>query len=264
MSQILSWVLMGAAAAGGLMLLLWLIHFAIRNASIVDPGWAACIALIAVIYALQGAGDQTRVAVMTGMAVIWGLRLSLYLLFTRVIGHPEEGRYVQLRRDWKTAIGFKFLLFYEAQAVLAVALSLPFLLVARDREPGLRWNEYLGAALWAIAFLGETFADLQLNAFKRNPANKGRVCNVGLWQYSRHPNYFFEWLIWMAYAIFTLNAPYGYLALIMPAVMLFFLFKVTGIPATEEQSLRSRGDKYREYQRTTSRFVPWFPKRAKS
>src|SRR5262249_9907244 len=186
------------------------------------------------IYALQGAGDQTRVALMTGMAVIWGMRLSLYLLFTRVIGHPEEGRYVQLRRDWKTGIGFKFLIFYEAQAVLAVALSLPFLLVAHDREPGLRWNEYLGTGLWVIALLRVTFADMQLNALKRNPANKGQVCYVGLWHFSRHPNYFFEWLIWVAYAIFTLNVPYGYLGLIMPAVMLFFLFKVTGIPATEE------------------------------
>ena len=263
MSQILSWVLMGAAAAGGLMLLLWLIHFAIRNASIVDPGWAASIALISVIYALQGAGDPQRVPLMTSMTVIWGLRLSLYLLFTRVIGHPEDGRYVELRRKWKTGIGFKFLIFYEAQAVLAVALSLPFLLVARDPTPGLRWFEYVGVGLWVIAFLGETFADLQLNAFKRDPANKGQVCNVGLWRYSRHPNYFFEWLIWMAYAVFTFPSPYGYLALIMPAVMLFFLFKLTGIPATEEQSLRSRGDKYREYQRTTSVFVPWFPKGAK-
>ena len=253
---------MGTAAAAGLMLVLWLIHFAIRNASIVDPGWAACLALIAVIYALQGAGYPQRVWLLTTMVVIWGLRLSLYLLFTRVIGHPEEGRYVELRRKWKTGIGFKFLLFYEAQAVLAGALSLPFALVARDAAPGLWYFEYTGAALWAIAFLGETCADFQLAGFKRNPANRGQVCNVGLWRYSRHPNYFFEWLIWIAYAVYAFPSPSGPLALLMPAVMLFFLFRGTGIPATEEQSLRSRGDKYREYQRTTSRFVPWFPKRA--
>jgi len=118
--------------------------------------------------------------------------------------------------------------------------------------------------LWLIAISGEALADAQLAAFKRHAANRGRVCDAGLWRYSRHPNYFFEWLIWMAYAVFAFPSPYGYLALIIPAVMLFFLFKVTGIPATEEQSLRSRGDKYREYQRTTSRFVPWFPKGAES
>jgi steroid 5-alpha reductase family enzyme len=261
MPQILSWMLLGTAAAAALMLVLWLIHFAIRNASIVDPGWAACLALIAVIYALKGEGYSQRTWLLTAMVVIWGLRLSLYLLFTRVIGHPEEGRYVELRRKWGSNIGLKFLVFFEAQALLAGILSLPFALVMRDAAPGLWWFEYTGAALWVIAFLGETFADFQLLGFKRNPANKGQVCNVGLWRYSRHPNYFFEWLIWMAYAVYAFPSPLGPLALLMPITMLFFLFKLTGIPATEEQSIRSRGDKYRAYQRTTSAFVPWFPRR---
>jgi steroid 5-alpha reductase family enzyme len=103
-------------------------------------------------------------------------------------------------------------------------------------------------------------ADHQLNAFKRRHAGERRVCNVGLWRYSRHPNYFFEWLIWVAYFLFACASPLGWIAVISPAIILYLLLRVTGIPLTEEQSIRSRGEAYRAYQRTTSAFVPWFPR----
>lgn len=106
--------------------------------------------------------------------------------------------------------------------------------------------------------MGESVADRQLDRFRRDPANKGRVCRVGLWRVSRHPNYFFEWLLWVAYFTFALASPGGWLTAYCPALMLYFLFRVTGIPTTEAQALRSRGDDYRECQRTTSAFVPWF------
>src|ERR1019366_7311648 len=101
-------------------------------------------------------------------------------------------------------------------------------------------SEYAAAALWLIAWISEFVADSQLNRFKSNPANRGVTCRVGLWRYSRHPNYFFEWLIWVAFALFALGSPYGYLALFARALMLFFLSRVTGIPATEAQALRSK------------------------
>jgi len=104
-------------------------------------------------------------------------------------------------------------------------------------------------------------ADAQLAKFKRIAANRGKVCRVGLWNYSRHPNYFFEWLVWVAWALFALPSPAGYVGLIGPVLMFYFLFRVTGIPATEAQALRSRGEEYRRYQETTSAFVPWFHKK---
>jgi steroid 5-alpha reductase family enzyme len=122
--------------------------------------------------------------------------------------------------------------------------------------------EYAGAVLWVFAFLGEVLADAQLARFKANPVNRGKVCDLGLWRFSRHPNYFFEWLIWVSYALFALASPHGYLGLISPALILFFLLKVTGIPATEAQALRSKGEAYRRYQQTTSVFIPWIPKRS--
>lgn len=117
-------------------------------------------------------------------------------------------------------------------------------------------------AIWVVAFAGEVTADRQLLAFKTNPQNKGKTCQAGWWRYSRHPNYFFEWLIWVSYALFASSSPWGWLAWLCPATLLYLLFKVTGIPATEAQALRSRGEAYRRYQQTTSAFVPWFPKQA--
>ena len=111
-----------------------------------------------------------------------------------------------------------------------------------------------------MALAGEALADRPLEWFKKDPKNRGRVCQVGLWRYSRHPNYFFEWLAWMAFALFALPSPLGFLSLACPALMLWFLLKVTGIPATEAQALRSKGEAYREYQQSTSAFFPWRPK----
>jgi len=250
----------GSASVCGLMLLLWLIHLPMRNAAIVDAGWAGALALLGVIYAAVGGGYPPRALLVASMALLWGLRLALYLLLTRVIGHPEEGRYVQLRREWGGNLPLKFLAFFQFQALLCILLSTPFLLAALNARPRLALQEYAAVALWLAAFLGELLADRQLHAFKANPANRGRTCRAGLWRYSRHPNYFFEWLIWVAFALFAIGSPYGYLALVSPILILFFLFRVTGIPATEAQALRTKGEDYRQYQQTTSPFVPWFPR----
>ena len=253
-------LLIGTASVCGLMLLLWLIHLPLRNAAIVDAGWAGGLALLGVMDAVLGGGYPVRAAVIAVMATLWGLRLALYLLFTRVIGQPEEGRYVQLRREWGSNLSIKFLLFFQFQAFLCVLLSSPFLLAAINRRPALSIVEYAAMALWLVAWVGESAADFQLMRFKSNPTNRGGICQAGLWRYSRHPNYFFEFLIWIAFALFALGSPYGYVALIAPMLIFYFLFRVTGIPATEAQALRSKGESYRQYQRTTSAFVPWFPR----
>jgi len=255
-------LLIGGLVVVLLMLLLWAIHFPLHNAAIVDAGWAGGLGILGLIYAIGGDGWPARRAVVALIAGLWGLRLALHLLITRVIGQPEEGRYVELRRKWRTNLGWKFLAFFEFQALLCVVLSAPFFLAAANSTAGFNWLEIAGILIWATAIAGESLADRQLNAFKHNPANRGRTCRVGLWRYSRHPNYFFEWLIWMGFALVALTAPYGWIGLISPALILYFLLRVTGIPATEEQAVRSRGDDYRDYQRTTSAFVPWFPKRS--
>jgi steroid 5-alpha reductase family enzyme len=256
-------IALGAAAVGLLMLILWSIHLRTGNASIVDAGWAGGLALLGILYASLGGGYGPRALMIGAMSGVHGLRLAWHLLTTRIVGHPEEGRYQELRRQWKTNIPFKFLLFFEFQALLCVVLATPYLLAARNTARSLTPAEWFAAALWVLAMAGEAAADAQLEAFKSNPANKGRTCQAGLWRCSRHPNYFFEWLIWMSFAIFALPSPHGWWGLISPALMLYFLLRVTGIPATEAQALRSRGDEYRRYQETTSVFIPWFPKGAR-
>jgi steroid 5-alpha reductase family enzyme len=127
-----------------------------------------------------------------------------------VIGHKEEGRYVELRSRWQTNLGLKFFLLFQAQAILDIVLSLPFLLVAREGGE-IGFIEAIAVALWAVAIVGEAAADYQLARFKRTATSRGRVCDVGLWRCSRHPNYFFEWLIWVAYALYASTVPLGWL-----------------------------------------------------
>ena len=260
MNHGLTLVLIGAASVAALMLLLWLIHLRTGNAAIVDAGWAGGLALLGVLYAALGGGYWLRSALIGAMSAIWGLRLAIYLLATRIIGHPEEGRYQEMRRQWKTNIPLKFLLFYEFQALLCVVLALPFLIASRNPDVGISVMEWTAVALWVVAMVGEDTADAQLSKFKSDPSNKGRTCQAGLWRYSRHPNYFFEFLIWVAFALFALNSPGGFWGLLSPALILYFVLRVSGIPATEAQAIRTRGEEYRRYQRTTSAFVPWFPK----
>jgi steroid 5-alpha reductase family enzyme len=153
------------------------------------------------------------------------------------------------------------LIFFELQAVLIVLLAIPFLVICLNDRPGISILEWLGVAIWFVAVVGEGVADWQLKQFRANLENKGKICELGLWNYSRHPNYFFEWLVWVGFFVFALGSPLGCATIYCPALMLFFLLRVTGIPLTEELSVKSKGDAYREYQRTTSAFVPWFKKK---
>ncbi len=244
-----------------IMVLVWLWANKIKNAGVVDIFWSYNFPVIAIILLCLADGYPTRKAMICGMIGLAGFRLGTHLLM-RVGKHldEEEGRYAQLRKEWAPDPDRKFFWFFQMQALSNVFLAIPFFIVTANSDKQLSSLEWLGLLIWAIAFIGESVADWQLKEFKKNPANKGEVCDAGLWNYSRHPNYFFEWLMWVAYFVFALASPYGYLAIISPAIILYLLLKVTGIPATEEQSIRSKGEKYRAYQKTTSVFVPWFKK----
>jgi steroid 5-alpha reductase family enzyme len=257
-------LLIGTAVVVAIMFALWLYGIRNHNFSYVDIGWSVNFAVLAVLYAWLAPGYLPRRLLIGAMFTAHGLRLGWHLS-KRIIGEPEEGRYQQLRKDWggggERALNRKFLGFFELQAVLNAFLTLPMLIACFNDTARFHLLEIAGAALFVVALIGESLADAQLAAFKRNPVNKGGVCDGGLWRYSRHPNYFFEWLIWIAYAAFAIASPWGWIALAMPALMLHFLINVTGLKATEEQALRSKGERYRLYQARTSGFVPWFPKR---
>lgn len=252
---------LGTAVLSGVMAAVWVTAVRIRNAGIVDVAWSLNFSLLALLYATLGKGYVPRRLLIAGMVVLWSLRLSGHL-YARVMGeHPvEDGRYRQLRQEWGPDPDARFFWFFELQAVLNVALSVPILVSCSNATPWIRPLEWAGVGLWAVALVGEAAADRQLERFRRDAANRGRTCQVGLWRYSRHPNYFFEWLVWVAYFAFASASPWGWATVYCPLLMLCFLLRVTGIPATEAQALRSRGEEYRQYQRTTSAFVPWFRK----
>ena len=251
----------GLEIAFFVMLGLWLVQRKTHNAGIVDIGWSGIIPLLALYFGYQHADfTSPRTMLILLMAVLWGGRL-VWHIHQRSHGKPEDARYAELRRAWGDKAQLKLFVFFQFQAVAAVIFALPFLLALLNPSSSLSGLEYAGFGLWLFAWLGEGAADRQLARFKADPASKGNVCEIGWWNYSRHPNYFFEWMIWVALAIFCLSSPHGYLAMVCPLLMFFFLFKVTGIPATEEQALKSRGDAYRRYQQTTSAFFPWFKKR---
>lgn len=253
---------LAAIAAGALavMTMLWLVQRRTRDAGIVDVGWAACLGLAAAFVAITGEGDPLRRALIGSMGAIWGLRLASHLLFDRVLRGPEDGRYRMLRERLGARTNAVLLAFFLGQGLLVAILSSPFILAASDPRPAPGPLDLAGLLVWILGLTGESIADRQLKDFKSLTHNHGEVCQVGLWRYSRHPNYFFEWLTWIGYALVASGASSGWIAWTAPALMLLLILKLTGIPPTEARALRSRGDAYRRYQQTTSAFVPWFPR----
>jgi steroid 5-alpha reductase family enzyme len=250
----------GLILVAGMMVLLWIYAVRHANAGVVDIGWTAGIMIMAAL-CIASPGYYPRSLASGGTLLIWGARLGLHL-WQRVVGHAEDPRYRQLRSAWEARANLNFLVFFQLQALLVLALSTPLLVVRLNSAPGFSFPEYAGIGLSLLAIAGEWVADRQLNTFKENAGNRGLTCRTGLWKYSRHPNYFFEWLVWMGLAMFALGSPYGYVSIVSPALMLFFLFRVTGIPATEAQALRTRSEDYARYQQSTSAFFPWFPRRS--
>ncbi|MBE2216126.1 MAG: DUF1295 domain-containing protein [Opitutaceae bacterium] len=233
----------------------------IDNYGIVDVAWSYAFGLLAMAYAFLGDGWLPRRAVVAVLVVAWSARLGTHLWRRVAAHHPEEdGRYRRMRENWSRRFHATMFGFFQLQALSVFILGLPFLLAMRHVDSAFHPLEIAGIVVFLAAIAGESAADAQLAAFKRDPANRGAVCTRGLWGWSRHPNYFFEWLVWVAFALIALPAPAGWLGLIAPATILFLLLRVTGIPATEEQAVRSKGEAYRRYQRSTSVFIPWPPR----
>lgn len=251
-------VWLGSAAT---MALLWAAQLRTRNAGIVDAGWSACLGGAAVASAFLGEGAVERRFLVGALGGVWGARLAWHLLVDRVLGRPEEGRYVTLRGNWSPHADRAFFVFYQFQALSVGILALPFALASADTETPLRLADWAALVLWGAGWSGEAVADRQLRAFKAERRNRGRTCRSGLWAVSRHPNYFFEWVQWCAFALLASGAAWGWLGWLAPLAILYLVLFVTGIPPTEAQAVKSRGDDYRRYQAEVSPFVPWFPKR---
>lgn len=234
----------------------WLWQRRHHNAGIVDVLWSAGLGAAAVIMAITSDGALAPRMLTGGLGLAWSLRLAWHL-WQRVRGEEEDGRYRHLRAHWHGHQG-KFFLFFQAQAVLVLLFALPFMAAAANPSSSPGWMA-LATLIWLTSVAGEAIADRQL-ARHRAQGQRKKTFRGGLWRYSRHPNYFFEWLHWFAYVALAVGSPIAWLSWSGPVVMYAFLRWVSGIPFTEAQALRTRGDDYRDYQRTTPMLIPWFPK----
>lgn len=250
-----------AALLVAMFLATWRLSVKLDNYSFVDVTWAMSFAPVAIGYAFVGEGWMPRRLAIGAVVAVWSFRLGLHLWQRVAAHHPKEDpRYVVLRQRWSDRLASAFLNFFLAQAVLVWLLMLPVLLICQNTTPQLEWPEMAGLLVWVIGLLGEGISDAQLSRFKRENRDPKAICQTGLWNYSRHPNYFFQSLLWWALFLIALPSPWGWTSIVAPVAMLYFLLKVTGIPLTENLAVEKRGDTYREYQRTTSAFVPWFKK----
>ncbi len=257
----ISMVVMAAVAMALLFALAWVVAWKVDNYSLVDAVWAVSIGLTAAGWLVTADGDPGKRWVAGILVGFWSIRLGGHLQARIRRAHPEEdARYAKLREVWKGREGRSFFWFFQGQAFSVLVLALPFLMIARDAGGWGVW-ETLGLIVAVSGIAGEGLADHQMSVFKKRNRDSKAVCSDGLWRFSRHPNYFFESVIWLGFYLLACGSDYGWATIHAPALILFLLLRVTGIPPTEAASLARKGDAYRDYQRQTSAFIPLPPRK---
>jgi steroid 5-alpha reductase family enzyme len=259
--QIFGLALSGLLAALTLTTLLWLLSLVKKDASIIDIFWSWGFVLLAWIYRSQVPLESFRQTLVPILVTIWGIRLSLYILW-RNWGEDEDYRYAAMRAKYGSnfpilSLGIVFWL----QGVLFWLVAMPLLQVQIGRHPGgWTWLDAVALILFGVGIFFETVGDMQLAAFKADPANRGKVLDSGLWRYTRHPNYFGDATVWWGLSCFALATSGSLWTLVSPLLMTFLIIKVSGV-ALLEKGLGDTKPKYRDYVRSTSAFFPWPPRR---
>jgi steroid 5-alpha reductase family enzyme len=237
----------------------WVAEQRTGNAGWIDVSWTFGLAIVGVLAALLPGGLPARQGLVIAFVAVWALRLGLHIA-RRTCGITDDPRYAKLREGYGADATRQMLLLAQKQAVVSIPLAYAIYLAAHNPAPALRLQDWLGVLIMLIAIGGEALADAQLRGFARDPANKGKICDIGLWATSRHPNYFFEWFGWLAYCVIAIDLTgaysWGFLSLAAPACMYWLLVYISGIPPLEEHMLESRGDAFRAYQRRTNAFFP--------
>jgi steroid 5-alpha reductase family enzyme len=260
--QALNGLILITAALSVIMTGAWLIWRKTGNSGWVDTVWTFGLGTVGAVSALAPVGAaswQPRQIIVAVFAALWAARLGLHIA-TRTTKITDDPRYADMIKGWGADAPRQMFSLLQKQALVSIPLAYAMFLAAHHPAPGFELRDALAILVMAIAIAGEGIADWQLQAFKSNPANKGGINDVGLWRFSRHPNYFFETFGWLAYPLLAIDLsgsyPWGFAALLAPACMYWLLVYVSGIPPLEEHMLRTRGDKFRAYQRRTNAFFP--------
>lgn len=251
-----------AAALSLIMASAWYFQQKSGKTGWVDVTWSLGVGTVAFIVTVWPIGQDWphwRQMIVAALAASWCLRLGFHIA-ERNRAVADDPRYRNLITQWGSDAARRMFWFLQSQAAVGTILALSIVVAAHNPDPALRIQDLIGLATLMGAIVGEAIADRQLRVFKSNAADRNDVCDVGLWRWSRHPNYFFEWLSWLAYPIIAIdfagNNPYGWLALAAPVCMYWVLVHVSGIPPLEDHMLRSRGDAFRAYQKRTRPFLP--------
>jgi steroid 5-alpha reductase family enzyme len=231
-----------------------------KDNSIVDIGWGLGFVLVALLMLLRSGTLSVRHLLVAALVTVWGLRLSIHLYF-RKRGQGEDFRYAQWRRSWgRWFVLRSYFQVFILQGVFLMVIALPIILVIRSAAgPFTAWDA-AGFLVWVLGFVFETAGDAQMERFRADPANKGRIITSGLWRFTRHPNYFGEAAMWWGIFLIGLAVPRGWLGVASPLLITFLLVKVSGVPMLEKKY--AGNPEFAAYARRTSVFIPWFPKRA--
>ncbi len=256
-------IIIVAIALCAVMALAWLVALRTGQSGFIDAIWSFAVGGAGVAAALLPVDGSEPVPerqyLVAALAAVWSLRLGFHIV-ARTAAGGDDPRYAQLRREWGDAFPRRLFRFLQIQAAAALLLAIAIFAAARNPLPGLGFGDWLGLAIMTTAVVGEGIADRQMSRFRADPRNRGKVCEEGLWAYSRHPNYFFEWLSWLAYAAIAIDFggdyPWGFAALAAPAFMYWLLVHVSGIPPLEAHMLRSRPQAFRDYQARVNAFWP--------
>ena len=252
-----------------LMALAWVVQQRTGNSGWVDTIWTFAVGLVGAAGALwpMTTAPNARQWLVAALVAIWSLRLGLHIA-VRTAGITNDPRYAAFAKEWGVNSARRMFTFLQNQAFGSIPLVFAIFVAAHFPQSTLRAQDYLGAAILFIGIAGEALADAQLKSFRSKADNKGRVCDVGLWRWSRHPNYFFEWLGWLAYPIIATNIdgtyPWGYLALSGPIIMFVLLRYISGVPPLEQHMIRKHGGNFRAYQERVGAFFPSPPAKGKS
>jgi steroid 5-alpha reductase family enzyme len=247
------------------MTIAWLVEQRTENSGWIDTIWTFGLGAIGALSALapMGLEIRPRAVLIAGAVTIWALRLGLHIA-ARSVRKGDDPRYALLRQQYGPAAARQMWVLVQKQALVSIPLALAIFLAAHNPTTEFRAQDYMAIFIFLVAYAGEAIADWQLRRYSQSVSANTGICDIGLWKWSRHPNYFFEWLGWLAYPLVAIDLygqyPWGWLALMAPVCMYWLLVHVSGIPPLEAHMLQSHGQAYRAYQARTNAFFPSFPR----
>lgn len=243
------------------MALAWLVQRKTGSSGWVDTIWSLAVGAGGIVAALVSSdvpfgGRRILVILLMGA---WALRLASHIA-GRTLGGGEDPRYAALKQEWGASFPFRLFIFLQIQAVAAVALVISIYVASANPAPFPNLFDAIAIVIAVVAIVDEALADAQLAAFRKGNRDRGNVCEIGLWRWSRHPNYFFEWLFWCAWPFLAIDPsgghPWGWIALSAPVLMYLLLVHISGIPPLEAHMLESRGEAFRAVQARVNAFFP--------